>query len=499
MVTQPSGSFVEGQPITVPLTITNKGPAAATGITGTVTSKSGATFTAANSPEWDTLKRTPLAPKEVRPVTLTVSFTGAKAAKGEFEIAVKRDGETEPSARSRKSLTVGIVEPATKGKLGGLVYTDKNDSATFDEGEGFANVQVTVSGPRGDHKATTDAHGRFEVGDLPAGWYTVSVPSPMPGGWLAAGQSVAVDGKGQHVELRGIRPLSEGLVATVKFDGGPYKTGDTANLTITLTNNGSRVAKNIIATCEIDRPEHLEGTEKPANWGELASGGDGLTLKPGEAVTRKVHGTVPEKSRDHGVVSIVCEFRDKNSAAKEGNPFIFTLAKVPGANGVGTGLFFHDKDLNNQKAAEEPGVASLPVTLLDPLDGHVVASATSAKDGRYHFAGIPAGWYIPVPHGPWAFEKNEFLVVKAGAVEDRNLALVRGPLRADLGSVPKPATPPAEGTQDSAQDEDRSQDRSQNRSLANTGANVIGLTIVGAVVLLLGVGAVLVTRRRRRG
>jgi LPXTG-motif cell wall-anchored protein len=315
----------------------------------------------------------------------------------------------------------------------------------------------------------------------------------MPGGWVVAGQSVAVNGS-KHVQLRGTRPLSEGLAVTAKFDEGPYRAGDTATLTVSLTNNGPREAKNIVAICDIDREEHLVGTEKPANWGVLATGGDGVTLKAGEAVTLKVHGTVPQASLDHGVVFVRCEFRDKNSSAAGGNPFVFTLAKVPGRTGTGAGLFFHDKDLDNNADKGEPGVGSLPVTLLDPLDGKEIGSTTTAADGRYRVAGLPAGWYIAVPRGPWTLKNNEFFVVKAGdKVDERDIALVPGPLRVDLGSLPKPPAPP------DADSTPESRNESQNRTLANTGANVIGLTVGGVVVLLLGAGTVLATRRRRRG
>ncbi|ONI79322.1 hypothetical protein ALI144C_26230 [Actinosynnema sp. ALI-1.44] len=482
-------SVVEGQPFTVSVKITNKGSAEAKKITGSVSSVSGATFAAV---AWSSGFDAPLAPNAVRELALTAKLTEPKADKGEMRIVVEVEGDATANDNTQL-LTVPIIQPTTKGSVGGTVYTDKDNSGTVQEDEGFAGVTVTVTGPHGtEHKATTDAHGKFEVAGLPAGWYEVSTPKELQGGWVGGRTAVAVDGSdaSKKLELRATRPLSDGLVASAKFNEGPYKPGDTANLTISLTNNGPNEVKNLVAVCDTESEVHLVGTEKPANWGDLATGGPGMTLKAGESRTLPVKGTVPDASLEQGVVFVYCEIRDQNSSTTVGNPWIFTLAKVPGKNGTASGKFFHDKSENK----DEPGVASLPVSLLDPLDGKVIGSTTTNADGTFRFADLPAGWYIPVVKGPWKLKENKWLVVATGTFGDnQTFPLLRGPLRVDLNSKVPPDSPPA--TSDTTQN----QTQNQNRTLANTGANVIGLTIGGAAVLLLGVAAVLFTRKRRRG
>ncbi|ALG07917.1 LPXTG cell wall anchor domain-containing protein [Kibdelosporangium phytohabitans] len=484
-------SLVEGQSFTVSAKITNKGTAEAKGIKGAVESVSGATFEVR---AWSDGLNAPLAPNTARDVVLTAKLTKPTADKGELRIVVQGDGDATANDNAQ-TLTVPIIQPTKTGAVGGVVYTDKDNSATFQDGEGFADVTVTVSGPRvPSREAKTDAKGKFEIAGLPAGWYEVSTPPQLAGGWVVAGKTaVAVDGSdaAKKLELRATRPLTDGLLVSAKFNEGPYKPGDTANLTVSLTNNGPSEAKNLVAICDIDAAVHLAGTEKPANWGELATDGPGVTLKAGEARTLQVKGTVPDAAIEQGVVFVYCELRDKNSSSTAGNPFIFTLAKVPGKNGTGSGTFFHDKNENDELDGE-PGVGALPVTLLDPLNGNAIGSATTGADGTFRFADIPAGWYIPVLKGPWKLKKNEFLVVGTGEIgQDQLIPLLRGPLRADLDSGTPPTAPPASN--------DTADNQSQNRTLASTGANVIGLTIGGVAALLLGVAAVLFTRKRRRG
>nr|WP_157527425.1 SdrD B-like domain-containing protein [Kibdelosporangium sp. MJ126-NF4]CEL14806.1 hypothetical protein [Kibdelosporangium sp. MJ126-NF4] len=485
-----SGSHVEGESFVIALTIANNGQGVAKEAKGSVDTVSGAQFTAL---DWADLGA-PLAPKATRPLLVTVRFAEATAAEGVLKVALELDDAT--PADNTVEVKVTIVPPTTKGAVGGTVYTDKDGDKKLGAGEGAADVTVTVNGPRvKDRTAKTDANGQFKISDLPAGWYTVKLPPQLTGGWVTTETSVAVKNTAdsEKLELRADRPLSEGLLASAKFNGGPYEVGDTAKLSISLTNNGSTHLTGLVVVCELEQVAHLRGTTDPANWDDLATNGPGMALKPGEARTLPVQGTVPESSKNEGVVYIYCDIRSKTGSQVTGNPSLFVLAKVPGRNGVGNGWFFNDENKNDKWTDDEPRVASLPVTLLDPLSGKVVASTTTGADGGYRFADIPAGWYIPVFDGPWKLKNNDFLVVSADEDRGKNelIPLLRG-LHGNIGDANKPPLkPPASNS--------TTQNQSQNRALANTGANVIGLTIGGVVVLLLGVGAVLFTRRRRRG
>ncbi|CAM3549971.1 SdrD B-like domain-containing protein [Kibdelosporangium persicum] len=255
-----------------------------------------------------------------------------------------------------------------------------------------------------------------------------------------------------------------------------------------MTNSGADEITGVVATCNrADNPVHLLGSQNFKRWGELAVLGQGTTVKAGETRTYTVDGLVPEGAIDQGVVFVHCDVGRKGDPNVEGFPRIFTLAKVPGKNGTGSGLFYHDKD-NDNAVDEGEHVRGLVVTLTDPLDGTKIASATTGADGGYRFENIPAGWYVPVFQGPWKMKFNEFVVVSADGFGDGwAIPVVPGP--AGTAPVEAPRGPVVQAKKVSAD---------QTQTLATTGANVIGLTIGGIAVLALGIGAVLFTRKRRR-
>jgi protocatechuate 3,4-dioxygenase beta subunit len=68
-------------------------------------------------------------------------------------------------------------------RIHGVVFTDVKDNGEFnpDKDTPLAGVRVTLSGPGGPRTVTTGADGRYAVGDLLPGRYTVSVPATFNG------------------------------------------------------------------------------------------------------------------------------------------------------------------------------------------------------------------------------------------------------------------------------------------------------------------------------
>lgn len=493
-LTKPAGKYVEGESFTISVTIANMGEGKAELVKAAISVQPGAKFEVT---DWQGLdlagSGTTLEPKEKRQLVFSVRVTEAIEATGRIEFAVSAKDETN-TADNKQQIPVDVVPWTTKGALSGTLFLDKDNNDRWSAGEGVAGVDVTVDGPRvRGLKVKTDANGRFTAADLSAGEYKVTPPG-LPDGWLVKPGSIVVRGATTDLQLRAVRPLTDTLTVTAKFNEGSYKPGAGANLTITLANGGSKDL-SIVASCDFDPdPEgpgktHLEGTDNSFFWGNLVPAQAGVPVKAGQTETVTVRGTVPVKAIERGVVHIHCAFGTKDNPFVDGFPQVFALAKVPGMDGVGNGHFFEDRDGDGQPATSE-GIKGLVVSLLDPFDGKVVATTTTLDDGGYKFEKVPAGWYIPVLKGPWQLKYNEFLVIAAdGWGDKRKLQVVPGPMPAPDPVPALPKHPPA-----------NNQDTTSNQTvaLAKTGANVIGLTIGGVAVLLLGVGALVFTRKRRR-
>jgi hypothetical protein len=84
-----------------------------------------------------------------------------------------------------------------KSEIGGTVYFDRNRDGSPGGGDpGLKGVQVSLTGPKGSRKDTTDAKGGYNFDGLPAGQYTITV-TPPSGHQLTTSPSIQakVDGK----------------------------------------------------------------------------------------------------------------------------------------------------------------------------------------------------------------------------------------------------------------------------------------------------------------
>ncbi|SES46580.1 LPXTG-motif cell wall anchor domain-containing protein [Actinokineospora terrae] len=137
---------------------------------------------------------------------------------------------------------------------------------------------------------------------------------------------------------------------------------------------------------------------------------------------------------------------------------------------------------------------------------------TDAK-GHVAFKALPAGPYKVEVYGPWRFAEDYWggLVLFAGSCERCGgaiLRLVPGPVVPEAGTPippttdgstttpvvnPVPVTNPVPQARAAV-----TTSNNTSPTLADTGANVLGLTAIGALAVLAGFATTLTTRRRRK-
>lgn len=300
-------------------------------------------------------------------------------------------------------LTFQVVPGDQTETVGGLVFTDANENCTADPGEqlpgikvrlarGWSPIRETVSGP----------DGRFVFADVPVGFYELLYDS-APGGWLLPSVTfLRLDGTGTATDLRirARRPISESLRASVALDRNIYAAGDSARLTVALTNTGRYPLTGLYAGCDrLGSQYHLLVTQEA--WGELAYGGPGATVQPGQTRVFTVAGTVPERADYFGVVSAICDFGDDElylEGAAQASPVYVKVRSDKTADTFGD--VFHDKD-NDYVVDEGEAVTKTRVGLRDVTTGRVTAVATTDATGRLDYTDVPVGRYTAQIFGPW--------------------------------------------------------------------------------------------------
>lgn len=158
------------------------------------------------------------------------------------------------------------------------------------------------------------------------------------------------------------------------------------------------------------------------------------------------------------------------------------------------------QDRDGDRIDEDGSVADTTVGLLDPDTGEVVTTAVTDDDGRAEFGEMPVGLYRPAVYGPWRFAEADGRepVVRVSTWYDgeaQSLRVVPGPDKplpgegGDGGENPITEEPPEPSLEDSPQD--------NSTGLASTGVDAVTLGGAGLAALLVGAGAVQLTRRRR--
>ncbi|MFD5830876.1 SdrD B-like domain-containing protein [Lentzea sp. NPDC060358] len=431
-----------------------------------------------------------LAPGESRTFEATGTIEQVQGGKLVLWGVIDFDGRSNPSQSGYHG---EVVVEQSKGGIRGLVYNDKNRNGQQDAGEAAPDAVVEINGgvPYGYFKTTTDANGRYTFNDIPSGDYYVGYS--IAGGWIVHSNGTEPKTRvqpGAPLELvaRAERPYRESLSATLTLDKEVYRADEDARITITLTNSGDRAMTNIQAWCNRIGDENQFGGRisepNPLGWDQLR--GAGVTVEAGETKTIVVVEKVPPAGITFGKVIASCGFAPHagwNTDAAEA----FDSARVPGGFGSVSGHLYYDRNGNRTADADE-AIGNTRIVLHDRELGVDVAETFSDDKGHVRFDRVPAGAYFARVDGPWQFEGEwgGHVAVYAGSDWEYGFPVV--PRSApERGGDHTPAAPAlATGAGGGSVD-----------VLAKTGASVLGLGLVGALLVAFGVGASVIGRRRQ--
>ncbi|MBM7771265.1 LPXTG-motif cell wall-anchored protein [Actinokineospora baliensis] len=495
--TPPAAPFLVGQQIPVQVVITNTGDADAVGVRANDYTQSGSGFLV-NSDQWGDLAwSSPQGATVPAGDQLVVNLKGQVQAwyNSVPNVVFTVSATNAPAAVT--AITIPLVDPSTStDTAAGLVYGDRNGNGSPDAGEGLQGVQVSISLGALSRKTTTDATGRFQFAALPLGSYNLSFWD-VPDGWVLPGVvSTIVDGQGSgaHLQLRGVRPLSDQLSATMKFFKPVYNVGDRAEFVVRLRNRGTTDLTGVKAECDRSGGEGPE--LRAVDLGDLASG---VTVPAGDDYIAVLTGDVSAEAGEYGAVVLDCDFGiDQDDLT--GRPMASVVARVPAPPADLSIVLYNDRNENWNVDAGEP-IPGLSISLVDAVTKEVAAVLATDARGQVVFRGLPAGPYRIKVLGPWKPVYGDGALVYAGACANcaTEMAYPLLPTSGTPSPDPQPTTPqptpPAVPVETTTVVDPAPQAR-PSTDLADTGANVLWLTALGALALLVGFGATFATRRR---
>jgi LPXTG-motif cell wall-anchored protein len=413
------------------------------------------------------------------PATFTLARETSDVLRTTFE--VRSQAPETDTTNNTATAEAAIVTRTTD--LVGTLYGDRDGDRQFDQGEALSGVKIRAVS--GEDLTRTGDGGRFTIPNLPEGDYMLILG--LPAGWQPD-ESVHVKARvgGGEVLVRAARD-SSALRGTISFDKPVYAVGDTIRERVTLTNTGTTDLSGVTARCvEGAAPNQLSGM----GWGDLVHyEKPGVTVRAGETRTFEFTDVVPSGGRLFGFITITCWF-GTGFMYYEG-PEVMARAEVPGGRGSTGGVLFHDRDSDNDVGADEvvPGVK---VFLVDS-GGKVASRSVTDAAGHFLFADAPAGRYYLRLTGPWKLRDDIGLQVGVydGAVmEGATYAVAPGP------TLPDPDAPPPSTVEMSKVPDAQASPPPRPAGLADTGTNVVGLSVVGVLLLLAGAGLLVVRRSR---
>jgi LPXTG-motif cell wall-anchored protein len=393
------------------------------------------------------------------------------------------DQDTDP-ANNTASVESTVTTRTTE--LTGTVYRDLDGDRNFDPGEGMKGVSVKGTGgmPYAEFEIRTDGAGRFAVKDLPEGNYWLTLG--LPAGWQQDDSAYVLAEQGRGDVLVRAVPDSSALSGTVTFDKPAYAVGDTIHERVTLTNTGTTDLLGVTARCvEGAAPNQLSGR----GWGDLVHyDAPGVTVRAGETRTFEFTDVVPPGGRLYGFISLTCWF----STAFKYDDGVASVARaeVPGGRGSSGGVLFEDRD-DDSYPDEDEVLPDVKLFLTKP-DGTPVARVVTDATGRFMFTDVPANIYHLRLTGPWRLrdEKMRFNVFDGQVMKEIPYIVMAGPNHTD------PEAPPPLPEVDVTEVPDpQAAPLPRPANLADTGADVVELTVFGVLLLLVGGGLLFVRRR----
>ena len=284
--------------------------------------------------------------------------------------------------------------------LSGFVYNDANDNGVIDSGEaGIAGVTVTLSGTNDlgavTATAVTAADGSYSFAGLRPGTYSITETPPAGyfdgkdalgslGGTVGkdtfTGVAVATAASGVNYDFAEFLPSSlSGFVYNDANDNGVMDSGEAGIAGVTVTLSGTNDLGAVTATA-------VTATNGSFSFAGLRPGTYSITETPpvgyfdGKDALGSLGGTVGKDTFTGVAVA----------TAASGVNYDFAEF-LPSSL---SGFVYNDANDNGVMDSGEAGIAGVTVTLSGTNDlGAVTATAVTAADGSYSFAGLRPGTY----------------------------------------------------------------------------------------------------------
>ena len=276
----------------------------------------------------------------------------------------------------------------TGAAIVGIVFRDMNRDGTQQSGDvGIANVTVTLkdAGNATVATTTTATDGSYLFAGISSGTYTVVETQPAGyGSSPSSPDSVAIvvpPGGGGTALFADTLSTLAGSVYIDLNNNGAHDSGEPGIPSIAVTLTGTDAAGNAV---------NRTATTDASGTFELID-----LLTPNAAGYTLSEPTQPATYAD-GLDAA------GNAGGTAGNDTITAIHLGTNADATGysfgergttiSGVVYKDVNSDGTRAAGEPPIAGVTITLKDGL-GAVVRTTTTAADGTYSFFGLPAGNY----------------------------------------------------------------------------------------------------------
>ena len=284
--------------------------------------------------------------------------------------------------------------------LSGFVYNDANDNGVMDSGEaGIAGVMVTLSGTNDlgavTATAVTAANGSFSFAGLRPGTYSITETSPAGyfdgkdalgslGGTVGkdtfTGVTVATVASGVNYDFAEFLPSSlSGYVCNDANNNGVMDSGEAGIAGVTVTLTGTNDLGAVTATA-------VTAANGSYSFAGLRPGTYSITETPptgyfdGKDALGSLGGTVGKDT--FTAVAVATAANGANYDFAEFLPSSLS------------GFVYNDANNNGVMDSGEAGIAGVTVTLSGTNDlGAVTATAVTAANGSFSFAGLRPGTY----------------------------------------------------------------------------------------------------------
>lgn len=376
------------------------------------------------------------------------------------------------------------------GRLGGQVVHGETGLPV--SGVTFALVEAATG--HAVKEVTTNAKGELDAYSVTGGAYVLKVT----GKWKTKDgkdTEVVIEGDGTTTLKLEVVPGPEvpnparfnpDFTVTATFDKDAYAVDEPIRAKVVVKNvgTGTEPTRVGLRTTYDSGQMHFDRSQ----FGELANEYTGPKLWPGESRELTLVGELPALLKD-GKVWLGLEVKGELDFDYRNNTSLIS-ANVLFQKGAAAVVLYGDRNGNGKRDAGEelPGVE---VSVDGGTRPHAYEKATTDAAGKALFRDLPVGTFQVAPKYPagWNGPKSVLTTINADAESvieiGANQSATPVQPEAPQPEQPQPGRPGGPAPQTPTGD-----------ALAQTGASVLGLLVLGALLVAFGFGAQILTRKR---